>query len=87
MQRSVAYTFAAQALKGAASLVLESGQHPAALKDSVCSPAGTTIEAVRSLERGGFRSAVIEAALRAARKSRALTRKFSVSNRRAPNQG
>jgi pyrroline-5-carboxylate reductase len=86
MPRPAAYTFAAQTLKGAASLVIESGQHPAALKDAVCSPAGTTIEAVRALERGGFRAAVIEAALRAARKSRALTRKFSVPNRRAPNQ-
>jgi pyrroline-5-carboxylate reductase len=75
MQRSAAYTFAAQTLKGAASLVLESGLHPAVLKDSVCSPAGTTIEAVRALEKGGFRAAVIEAARRAAQKSRSLARK------------
>jgi pyrroline-5-carboxylate reductase len=75
MQRSAAYTFAAQTLKGAASLVLESGRHPAALKDSVCSPGGTTIEAVRSLEEGGFRAAVIRAVRRAAQKSHSLARK------------
>ncbi|MDR0662736.1 MAG: pyrroline-5-carboxylate reductase [Spirochaetaceae bacterium] len=84
MPRAAAYTFAAQTLKGAASLVLESGLHPAALKDSVCSPAGTTIEAVCTLERGGFRAAVMDATLRAARKSRALARKISGANRRAP---
>ncbi|MDR2097966.1 MAG: pyrroline-5-carboxylate reductase [Spirochaetaceae bacterium] len=72
MPRKTAYTFAAQTLKGAASLVLESGLHPAALKDSVCSPSGATIQAVRSLEAGGFRSSVIEAALTAAQKSRAI---------------
>jgi pyrroline-5-carboxylate reductase len=67
MPRTKAYTFAAQTLKGAAALVLESGRHPAELKDAVCSPAGTTVRAVRALEAGGFRSAVIEAALAAAR--------------------
>ncbi|MDR0382778.1 MAG: pyrroline-5-carboxylate reductase [Spirochaetaceae bacterium] len=70
MSRAAAYTFAAQTLKGAAALALESGLHPAALKDAVCSPAGTTIEAIRVLEAGGFRSAIIEAARSAALKSR-----------------
>jgi pyrroline-5-carboxylate reductase len=72
MPRSAAYTFAAQTLKGASALVLESAQHPAALKDAVCSPAGTTIEAVRTLEARGFRTAIIEAARAAALKSRSL---------------
>jgi pyrroline-5-carboxylate reductase len=61
MPRAQAYTFAAQAVMGSAKMVLETGKHPAILKDMVCSPAGTTIEAVRVLEKQGFRSAVFEA--------------------------
>lgn len=61
MPRQQAYEFAAQAVYGSAKMVLESGKHPAELKDMVCSPGGTTIEAVRVLEEKGFRSAVIEA--------------------------
>lgn len=61
MPRQQAYQFAAQAVKGSAEMVLKTGKHPGELKDMVCSPAGTTIEAVRVLEKNGFRSAVIEA--------------------------
>ena len=61
MPRKQAYVFAEQAVLGTAKLLLKTGMHPAELKDMVCSPAGTTIEAVRVLEEKGFRSAVIEA--------------------------
>lgn len=61
MPRAQAYQFAAQAVLGSAKMVLETGKHPGELKDMVCSPAGTTIEAVRTLEEMGFRSSIIEA--------------------------
>ena len=61
MPRPQAYEFAAQAVYGSAKMVLETGKHPGELKDMVCSPAGTTIEAVRVLEKEGFRSSVMEA--------------------------
>ncbi len=61
MPRNQAYTFAAQAVLGSAKMVLETGKHPGELKDMVCSPGGTTIDAVKVLERKGFRSAVMDA--------------------------
>ena len=61
MARPQAYKFAAQAVLGSAKMVLDTGKHPGELKDMVCSPAGTTIEAVRVLEERGLRSAVFEA--------------------------
>lgn len=59
--RKDAYEIAAQTVLGAAKLVLDTGKHPAVLKDMVCSPAGTTIDAVCSLEADGFRNAVLNA--------------------------
>ena len=61
MPRSQAYTFAAQSVLGSAKMVLETGKHPGELKDMVCSPAGTTIEAVKILEENNFRGTVIDA--------------------------
>ena len=69
MPRNQAYIYASQTLKGAAQMVLETSEHPAKLKDAVCSPAGTTIQAVKSLEGKGFRSAVISAVESAYNKS------------------
>ena len=72
LPRAKAMEFAAQMVVGSAKLVLESGQHPGALKDAVCSPGGTTIQGVRALERAGFRGAVMEAVIAACEKSRDL---------------
>lgn len=69
MPRQQAYTFAAQAVLGAAKMALETGMHPGALKDMVCSPGGSTIEGVRVLEEQGMRSAVMGAVIAAAEKT------------------
>lgn len=72
MPRKQAYEFAAQAVLGSARLLLESGKHPGELKDMVCSPAGSTIQAVRVLEEKNFRGAVMDAVIACIEKSRAL---------------
>ena len=72
MPRAQAYAFAAQAVKGSAAMMLETGKHPGELKDMVTSPAGTTIEAVRVLEDKGFRGAVIEAVCACEKRSKEL---------------
>lgn len=72
MPRVQAYEFAAQAVYGAAKLVLESGKHPGELKDMVCSPGGTTIQGVRVLEERGMRGAVMDALGAAVEQSRKL---------------
>ncbi|MEX1376139.1 MAG: pyrroline-5-carboxylate reductase [Eubacteriales bacterium] len=61
LPRDLSYELAAQLLKGSAETVLETKLHPGVLKDRVCSPGGTTIEAVKSLEKNGFRGVVIDA--------------------------
>jgi pyrroline-5-carboxylate reductase len=75
MPRSQAYVYAAQTVKGSAAMVLEDDRCPAALKDAVCSPAGTTIEGVAALEADGFRSAVFDAVKAAYEKSAGMGKK------------
>lgn len=69
LPRAKAMEFAAQMVVGAGKLILESEKHPGQLKDEVCSPGGTTIQGVRALEKGGFRSAVTEAVIAAYEKN------------------
>ncbi len=70
--RAVAYELAAQAVLGSAKMVLETGKHPGELKDMVCSPGGTTIAAMDSLERDGFRGTVMKAMDACTKKANAL---------------
>ncbi len=72
MPRKQAYDFAAQAVMGSAKLLLETGKHPGELKDMVCSPAGTTIAAVRVLEEKGMRAAVMDAVVKCIERSKEL---------------
>ena len=75
LPRDMAITLAAQTMLGAARLILETGIHPAQLKDMVASPGGTTIEGVLVLEEHGLRCALIGAVEAATLKSRALGQK------------
>lgn len=72
LPRDVATRLAAQTMFGAAKMVLETGQHPGALKDMVTSPGGTTIEGLHELEKGKVRAALMSAVRSAARRSREL---------------
>lgn len=72
LPRDIATRLAAQTLLGAAKMVLETGMHPGALKDMVCSPGGTTIEAVHELEKAGVRAGLMNAVRAASEKSKKL---------------
>ena len=72
MPRNKAYEIVAQTVAGSAKMLLETGKHPGQLKDEVCSPSGTTIEAVRVLENGNFRGNVIEAVVACTEKSKEM---------------
>lgn len=74
MKRDMAYKMAAQAVLGSAKMVLETGKHPGQLKDDVCSPSGTTIEAVYSLEMNNFRGTVIDAVNSCVRKAKEMSK-------------
>lgn len=73
MPREKAYKMAAQTVLGAAKMVVETGRHPGQLKDEVCSPGGTTIEAVATFEEKGLRNAVITAMRRCTKKSKEMS--------------
>lgn len=72
MKRDVSYRFASQAVLGSAKMVLDTKTHPGELKDMVCSPGGTTIKAVASLEKNGFRNALIEGVTSCIKKSKEM---------------
>ncbi len=71
--RKTALDIAAMTVYGSGKLMVETGTHPAILKDQVCSPGGTTIEGVLALEKGGLRAAVEDAVVAADLKTKALS--------------
>jgi pyrroline-5-carboxylate reductase len=74
LPRNMALRLAAQTVYGTAKMVLDSGIHPAELKDKVSSPGGTTIAGIKELETRGFRGSVISAVSAAARRSKELSK-------------
>ena len=72
LRLDIAHALAVQTVAGAAQLVKETGEHPALLREKVCSPAGTTISAIRVLEERGLRAMMMEAVGAATARSREL---------------
>lgn len=75
--RAVASKLAAQTVFGAAKLVIETGKHPAILKDEVTTPGGTAINAIHTLEAKGLRSVLIDAIVSATQRSQELSRLYA----------
>lgn len=73
LPRELAKGLAAQTVLGAATMAVNSGKHPAQLKDDVASPGGTTIAGIHELEKGGFRGTLISAVVEAAKRGRELS--------------
>jgi pyrroline-5-carboxylate reductase len=72
LPRTKAQEYAAATMAGAAQMVIESGKHPGELKDAVCSPGGSTIVGVQTLEQHGLRAAAIDCVINAYNKSKQL---------------
>ena len=72
LPRADAVKYAAQTIIGAAQMVLTTGKHPDQLKNEVCSPGGSTIQGVRTLEQRGVRAAMMDAVIAACEKNAAL---------------
>jgi pyrroline-5-carboxylate reductase len=72
LPRDVATLLAAQTVVGAGAMVLETGEHPAKLKDAVTTPAGCTVDGLLELEEGGLRVTLIKAVVRATQRAREL---------------
>ena len=87
LPRADATLLAAQTVMGAAKMVLESGEHPAALKDKVCSPGGTTIRAVAAMEAAGVRAGMIAAVRASAERSAELGRATDEAEAKATGTG
>jgi pyrroline-5-carboxylate reductase len=75
LPRDVAAQLAAQTVLGSARMIVETGEHPALLKEKVTSPGGTTIAALHALENGSFRGVIMDAVEAACRRSRELAGK------------
>jgi len=75
VKRELAYKLAAQTVLGSAKMILDTNEHPGKLKDNVCSPGGTTIKGVNSLEKDGFRGTVINGLISSINKTKEMSEK------------
>jgi pyrroline-5-carboxylate reductase len=78
LPRDVATQLAGQTVLGAAKMLMETGRHPAALKDEVTTPAGCTIDGLLELEEGKLRVTLIKAVVQATKRAKALAKKAKI---------